>query len=413
MITGNGADLLAINRKDGNPVIGFYHNGSIMGRYGFDTDGTPIGVVAGSQVTLLHSGNIREYNAGGLAHSNGTVGAVINSSGNVTIGSSDTAGTSYALCVNGVNKFYDKDNTLKLYTRIKGSTIQIGRTTSAYTGGYNGGFTIGEDDSALGYIAGAYNGSTGSSQILFYYGGSSQNDASIYIKGISGSVGIRTSNPAYLLEVNGTFGVASTSTFGGLTTHNSGISTPHITIGGITLSVVDGALKIDGNVFTTGQLATGEAGQPTSGGGSVILDYDSIVDALGFTPASSSQLTTLTNRVASLERKQQWELDSNGVAFTTDAGMVVPLGTPHILGLDDAGQCDLTVGDGSYATRLYGSSILANDSEVLTKANTSFTRSYTSGTKIGTIKIGGTSTDIYAPASGSSSLWTTEYSMDT
>lgn len=60
-IEGNGAGLLVINRKDGNPVIEFRHNGSIMGRYGFATDGTPIGVVAGSQVTLIHSGNIGDY----------------------------------------------------------------------------------------------------------------------------------------------------------------------------------------------------------------------------------------------------------------------------------------------------------------------------------------------------------------
>ena len=81
--------------------------------------------------------------------------------------------------------------------------------------------------------------------------------------------------------------------------------------------------------------------------------------------------------------------------------------------MDNTGYIGLDVGSSSYATRLYGSSILANGSDVLTKANTSFTRSYTSGTKIGTIKIGGVSTDIYAPASGSSSLWTTEYSIDT
>jgi hypothetical protein len=57
-------------------------------------------------------------------------------------------------------------------------------------------------------------------------------------------------------------------------------------------------------------------------------------------------------------------------------------------------------------------SVLVNGSDVLTKANTSFTRNYTSGTKIGTIKIGGTSTDIYVPASSSSRLWTTEYDME-
>lgn len=221
----------------------------------------------GSAATLT----IMTYGAGNPLQlgTNSQTRMYINGDGNVTIGSSDLAGTSYALCVNGVNKFYDKDNTLKLYTKIKGCGVQIGRTTSAYTGGYNGGVTIGEDDSNLGFIAGAYNESTGSSKILFHYGGTNQNDASIFINGISGSVGIRKSNPAYLLEVNGTFGVASTSTFSGLTTHNSGISTPHITIGGITLSVVDGALKIDGNVFATGQLATGEAGHAASGGAGV------------------------------------------------------------------------------------------------------------------------------------------------
>lgn len=107
-IAGNGAGLLAINRKDGNPVIEFYYNGSIMGRYGFATDGTPIGVVAGSQVTLLHSGNVGSYKAGGLAHSNGAVGAIVNSSGNVTIGESDTAGTDYKLDVVGKARVSDE-----------------------------------------------------------------------------------------------------------------------------------------------------------------------------------------------------------------------------------------------------------------------------------------------------------------
>lgn len=40
----------------------------------------------------------------GLKHSNGTIGAVVNSSGNVTIGSSDLAGTSAKLYVNGMLK---------------------------------------------------------------------------------------------------------------------------------------------------------------------------------------------------------------------------------------------------------------------------------------------------------------------
>lgn len=56
-IKGTGAGLLTINRTDGNPVAEFRHNGSVMGRFGFDTSGNAIGVVGGSQVNLIHSGN--------------------------------------------------------------------------------------------------------------------------------------------------------------------------------------------------------------------------------------------------------------------------------------------------------------------------------------------------------------------
>ena len=60
-IEGNGAGLLVVNRKDGNPVIGFSYNGTLMGRFGFDTSGNAIGVVGGNQVNLIHSGNYSSY----------------------------------------------------------------------------------------------------------------------------------------------------------------------------------------------------------------------------------------------------------------------------------------------------------------------------------------------------------------
>ena len=303
----------------------------------------------------------------------------INGDGNVTIGTTDLAGTSYALCVNGVNKFYDKDNTLKLYTSIKGSGVQVGRTTSAYTGGYNAGVTIGEDDSNLGFIAGAYNESTGSSKILFHYGGTNQFDASIFIKGISGNVGIANANPAYKLDVAGSIRTTSS-----------------LTIGTIVLTDENGTLKIAGNAYTTGQLGAGEVGQPTSGGGNVILDYDSIVGALGFTPAKQNDLSSLTNRVFALESAGP---SSSSSLYGDEITIGSSVGNIYISSEDNV-QIDTIMG-----------SVLVNGSEVLTKANTSFTRNYSSGTKIGTIKIGGVSTDIYAPASSSSSLWTTEYDM--
>lgn len=60
-IKGTSANLFGIDRTDGNPVVEFRYNGSLMGRLGFDTSGNAIGVVGGSQVSLIHSGNIGSY----------------------------------------------------------------------------------------------------------------------------------------------------------------------------------------------------------------------------------------------------------------------------------------------------------------------------------------------------------------
>ena len=64
MIYGNGADLLGINRIDGNPAIVFYYNNTTMGRLGFDTSGDAVAQVGRDYKKILHSGNINSYNAG-------------------------------------------------------------------------------------------------------------------------------------------------------------------------------------------------------------------------------------------------------------------------------------------------------------------------------------------------------------
>lgn len=53
----------------------------------------------------------------------------------------------------------------------------------------------------------------------------------------------------------------------------------------------DGVFYLDGDFYTKGQNAAGGIGAADGGeGGGVILDYDSIVDALGYTPLQSSDL---------------------------------------------------------------------------------------------------------------------------
>lgn len=85
---------------------------------------------------------------------------------------------------------------------------------------------------------------------------------------------------------------------------------------------VNKAWYLDGDFYTIGQNAAGGAGEEDGGGSGIILDYDSIVDALGYVPLQSSDLasyltktaasttyatittvTALTNRVSDLEGK--------------------------------------------------------------------------------------------------------------
>ncbi len=92
---------------------------------------------------------------------------------------------------------------------------------------------------------------------------------------------VDTKLSAYRLLTNGVFDV--------LVNANKGIETDEITIGGIKLSVVDGQLQIDGDVFATGQLASGGIGEAGSGSGAsgiVILEDwskydDSVAQVVG------------------------------------------------------------------------------------------------------------------------------------
>lgn len=154
----------------------------------------------------------------------------INSSGNVTIGSSDLAGTTYKMSVDG-----------KVHIR---STAGAGMTEGA------GSLIVGKGTVLMidaNDIQAKTNGTTAGPLYINDWGGNV-----ILCGQNNGNVGIGTTNPAYKLDVAGSIRTTST-----------------LTIGTIVLTDENGTLKIAGNAYTTGQLATGEAGQATSGGGSV------------------------------------------------------------------------------------------------------------------------------------------------
>lgn len=63
------------------------------------------------------------------------------------------------------------------------------------------------------------------------------------------------------------------------------------------------AWYLEGDFYTTGQNAAGEAGSTSDGGSGsgIILNYDAIVGALGYVPATTTALDDATSRVAVLE----------------------------------------------------------------------------------------------------------------
>ena len=92
------------------------------------------------------------------------------------------------------------------------------------------------------------------------------------------------------------------------------------------------AWYLNGDFYTTGQNAAGEAGSASEGGGSgsgIILNFDAVVDALGYTPARTSDLTNLTNRVTTLEGK------ATSVSYTASSASSAVIG---ILSIDGSAK---------------------------------------------------------------------------
>lgn len=143
----------------GNNVAGLYvssGNNMWMGYH----NGTSIkSCIAGSEVRLYYGGNSK-------------IGLLLNSSGNVTIGDSDLAGTSARLAVNGKTRIYRSSSTTE-YLDISVADVQV--TYNAY-----------DPD--------------GYSNHYFQSNGTTR----LAILGNSGNVGIGTTDPQYKLDVAGT-----------------------------------------------------------------------------------------------------------------------------------------------------------------------------------------------------------------
>jgi hypothetical protein len=295
-------------------------------------------------------------NAAGLKHSNGTVGAIVNSSGNVTMGSEDKAGTTYKLHVGGKSHFFGAihaDNYNSGYARsaailinksgdrfgIGPSSINVANISFGLVSDLNGTWksefmVINNSGNVL--IGTETDTSSGKLQIeggvtlTGYMGANSVSKvADLGEKGlvVGAGSGRNTWGMAMWTEGNGNgfiqqqaFSVATTyalclNPFGGnvgigtenpsykLDVAGTGRFTDSLLVSG-TLTANSGAtitgdVTINGNLIVTGDVASGGTGQDTPSGGSTsgVLTLTGEIPLGSDIPQSSLDAIGLTDQV--------------------------------------------------------------------------------------------------------------------
>lgn len=156
----------------------------------------------GSEINRFSSNLYLQHRGSSTTNATGNLICCANG-GNVLIGTS-TDDASHKVQVDGAFKVYETSQR-RFYTRINGAGVQCGVNTSLYTGGWNGGVTVGADNSSIGFVAGAY--LYGGTLTKLFYGGTSHANASIVIDGLGGNVGIGKDAPIFKLDVEGSIRV--------------------------------------------------------------------------------------------------------------------------------------------------------------------------------------------------------------
>ena len=198
-------------------------------------------------------------------------GFIINSSGNVTIGSSDLAGTSAKLYVTGDIRTTTSISALGCISSDRTTGITISGIGTSSDNRWNGhdysNLILSNSNNAMSFIVdGTTNGRAAMIQVGHNAANYAQYFGTLCLNPLGGNVLIgTTANSGYKLDVAGTLRTTDTITTPSVVVANE------ISINGIRIDTYGGALRINGDVFSTGQFAASVIGEEGSGGGGAML----------------------------------------------------------------------------------------------------------------------------------------------